>query len=70
VDRVFTQRGNDAPAAEDDLLYRIVVGEHRDDDIGLTRACRAIGDLSAFVAQCFCASWGSIPYHHAMGRFH
>jgi hypothetical protein len=53
VNGVFSQCTDDAPAAEDDFLHRVIVGEHGDDDFALAGGTRAVRDFRTFVPQLF-----------------
>jgi hypothetical protein len=68
MDRVFTQRLDDASATENDLLHRIVVGEHRDNDVALARACRAARDFRPFVPQFLGSAPSAVVGEDAMAR--
>jgi hypothetical protein len=68
VDGVFTQRLDDASTAENDLLHRIVVRQHRDHYVALARAGRAIRDFGTLVSQFFGAAPGAVEDKHAMAR--
>ena len=68
MDRVFTQRLDDASATENDLLHRIVVGEHRDNDVALARACRAARDFRPFVPQFLGSAPSAVVDEDAMAR--
>jgi selenocysteine lyase/cysteine desulfurase len=60
MDRVFAQCPDEAATAQDDLLHRIVVSEHRDDNVALACAGRAVRHFRPLVAQFFGADPGTV----------